>query len=411
MDSGIIKTKICIIGAGPAGATTSLFLSKLKVPHTIVDAGVFPRDKVCGDGLDLKVMRVLNHLDPKLVENEVLNNDNFSKAWGCSIIVSKNKRHDLGINTKGKTVKDYPFFFVSKRGYFDNFLVSKIGTEYASFYPGTKVQKLERKDSKWTITAVKDNKLVEIEADFIVGADGDHSAVLRSLGERKIDRQHYAGALRQYWKGIEGIHGNNHLEIYLPKSLPLAYFWIFPLPNSEANVGCGLVSEYLAKKSIDLKKLFNQLITEDPVLAERFKNAIPLEKPVGWGLPLASQGRKASGEGYLLVGDAAALICPTTGEGVGPGMISGYIAAHYLKRAVDVGNFSESMFRNYDREVNRRLQSDIKKYNMLRKVNPYLYNFFINVLSEMGIASYYFKKRVGKWIRTAKYDEIKIDMD
>jgi flavin-dependent dehydrogenase len=126
---------------------------------------------------------------------------------------------------------------------------------------------------------------------------------------------------------------------------------------------------------------------------------------------LASQGRKASGDGYLLVGDAAALICPTTGEGVGPGMISGYIAAHYLKRAVDAERFDQPMFANYDREVNRRLQSDIKKYNLLRKINPYLYNVFINVLSEIGLASYYFNKSVNKWIYTAKEEEIKIDMD
>jgi len=52
----IIKTAICIIGAGPAGAITSLFLSKMKIPHVIIDAAEFPRDKVCGDGLDLKVV-------------------------------------------------------------------------------------------------------------------------------------------------------------------------------------------------------------------------------------------------------------------------------------------------------------------------------------------------------------------
>ena len=76
----IIKTTICIIGAGPAGATTSLFLSKMNIPHVIIDAAEFPRDKVCGDGLDLKVMRVLNNLEPGLVEREILNNENFIQS-------------------------------------------------------------------------------------------------------------------------------------------------------------------------------------------------------------------------------------------------------------------------------------------------------------------------------------------
>ena len=48
-----IKTLICIIGAGPSGATCSIFLSKMGIAHVIVDAAVFPRDKICGDGIDL----------------------------------------------------------------------------------------------------------------------------------------------------------------------------------------------------------------------------------------------------------------------------------------------------------------------------------------------------------------------
>ncbi|MCC6282457.1 MAG: FAD-dependent monooxygenase, partial [Saprospiraceae bacterium] len=63
MTTDRIQTELLIVGAGPAGATTSLFLAKMGIPHTIVDAAAFPRDKICGDGLDLKVFRVLQHLD------------------------------------------------------------------------------------------------------------------------------------------------------------------------------------------------------------------------------------------------------------------------------------------------------------------------------------------------------------
>ncbi|MCB0530144.1 MAG: FAD-dependent monooxygenase, partial [Saprospiraceae bacterium] len=71
MSARTVQTEICIIGAGPAGATASLFLAKMGIPHLIVDAAVFPRDKVCGDGLDLKVVRVLRHLDPAIAEEEL----------------------------------------------------------------------------------------------------------------------------------------------------------------------------------------------------------------------------------------------------------------------------------------------------------------------------------------------------
>ena len=406
----IIQTNICIIGAGPAGATTSLFLSKMGISHTIVDAAVFPRDKVCGDALDLKVLRVLNHLDPSIVENEIMHDPNFAKAKGCSIIVSKNKSYTLSVKNASDKTDGYPFFFVTKRSYFDNFLVSKINPQYADFRQGITVKKIERTEVGWKIFAEDDNQNLQIVTKLIVGADGDHSVMLRTLGERKIERRNYAAALRQYWQGIEGITDDKNLEIYLPKSLPLAYLWIFPLPNGEANVGCGLASDMIADKSINLKTVFNQLITEDHALKDRFKNAQPLEKPVGWGLPLASQGRKASGDGYLLTGDAASLVCPTTGEGVGPGMMSGYIAAHYIQRAVKQNRYDKTMFSTYDREINRRLQDDVKKYNFLRKVSPILYNILINVLSATGIAGYYFNRSVNKWVDTAKNKAIEVDM-
>ena len=58
MPAELVKTDILVIGAGPAGATTALTLAKLGVSHLVVDAAVFPRDKICGDCLDLNLAAV-----------------------------------------------------------------------------------------------------------------------------------------------------------------------------------------------------------------------------------------------------------------------------------------------------------------------------------------------------------------
>ncbi len=404
------KTHICIIGAGPAGATTSLFLSKLKIPHFIIDAATFPRDKVCGDGLDLKVIRVLNNLDPNLVTQEILNNDNFIKCQGFVFNISKNKKALLTYRSKNGEA-NLPQFCFSKRQYFDNFLVSKINPAFATFFQSTKVEKIIEIGDERVITAINAKGKIEITTKLVVGADGDHSVVLKSLGKRPIDREHYSAGLRQYWKGIEGVSPNNHLELYLPKSLPFAYLWIFPLPNGEANVGCGLLSSLIAKNNINLKDLFNEIITKDPVIKDRFKNAAPLEKPVGWGLPMASLRRKASGNGWLLTGDAASLICPTTGEGIGPAMFSGFIAAQFIERAVQTNNFSADTFKNYDREIYKRLESGIKNNELLRKASPGFYKFFINTFATTFLCRYYFRKGVARWIKTAYEEDIKVSID
>jgi len=401
-----IHHAVCIIGAGPAGATTSLFLSKKHVPHLIIDAAEFPRDKVCGDALDLKVLRVLNQLDRTIVDNEIMHDDNFAKVWGCSVIAHAHKKYNLDVD---RTKHDYPFFLTCKRAYFDNFLALKIKAPFAEFRQGTKVKTIVRNKSQWLITATDQQGELQITSDLLIGADGDHSVVLRSLGERKIDRVHYIAALRQYWKGVSGCNPGNHIEIYLPKSLPLAYFWIFPLPNGEANIGCGLQSELMSKRSVDLKKLMHELITNDPAIAPRFANAVPMEKPVGWGLPIASARRKVYGDGYLLVGDAAGLICPTTGEGVGPAMISGLIAAEFIAKAVNEKRFDTGIFTGYDTAVFKRLEADIKKYNFLRHLWPTAYNSLIRILSGLGISRYYFNKNFHNWINTAKNKPIEVE--
>ena len=145
----------------------------------------------------------------------------------------------------------------------------------------------------------------------------------------------------------------------------------------------------------------HDIITNDPVMSHRFKNAEPLDKPAGWGLPLASLQRKASGNGWLLAGDAASLICPTTGEGIGPAMRSGYIAAHFIERAIQTNDFSYDTFKNYDREIYKDLRGDIKIFQRIKKMSPMFYNFFINVVSPSALCRYYFRKNVVKWIRTA----------
>ena len=66
------------------------------------------------------------------------------------------------------------------------------------------------------------------------------------------------------------------------------------------------------------------------MIKDRFKNATPLELPKGWGLPIASLKRELTGDGWILTGDAASLICPTSGEGIGPAMFSGYTAAQFI---------------------------------------------------------------------------------
>ncbi len=408
---GQINTTICIVGAGPAGAATSIFLSKLGIEHLIVDTAIFPRDKVCGDGLDMKTIRMLNHIDPSIIASEIANNSHFTASWGMRSISPKGRNRDFAFSPpKGKAL-EVPFF-VSKRFYFDDFLLKKIDTRTATLLQGTKVTNIAKEGNNWCLKASqKDGATLEINCQMLVGADGDHSIVLKHLGYRKINRDHYAGSVRQYWTGIEGIHEKHLLEFYYPPSIPMGYFWIFPQGNGSANVGYGITSSIAAKQHLNLRQTFMEIIQKDAAIAARFAKATPVDEPEGWGIPLASARRKVVGDGWLLVGDAASMVSPNTGEGIGTGMMTGYIAAKFLQKGLKAGNFSMATIGNYSREVFKRMEKEISSYEFYLR-HPGISNRIMNhLISDHAICQWGFHRIMKGWLSTAYHKEVEVNLD
>ena len=83
---------------------------------------------------------------------------------------------------------------------------------------------------------------------------------------------------------------------------------------------------------------------------------------------MASHHRKNHGNGWVLVGDAASLIDPFSGEGVGNALTSGKFAAKHIARALKEGNFSEQNFDAYDKELWDTIGPEIKTSYNLQKL-------------------------------------------
>jgi geranylgeranyl reductase family protein len=400
MSTKYLSTTICIIGAGPDGATTSIFLAKMGIEHVIVDAAEFPRDKICGDGLDFKTIRMLNHIDPNIIPNEIATHKDFVASWGLRSISHSGQLRDF-VHVPAPNKAHQCAYYISKRLNFDAFLANKIDTKFANFMPLTKVTKIVKDGEKWQLITTGKEGDITIVCNLVIGADGDHSILLRHLGERKIDRNHYAGAVRQYWQGISNLHEKNLLEIYFPKNLPMAYLWIFPLSNGEANVGLGMISKYASKRKINFRDQLKSIIETDPAIAGRFKNATPVTDIEGWGLPLASLKRNLAGNGYLLTGDAGSMISPSSGEGIGNAMITGYIAAHFIQQAIAKNDFSEASFANYNREVFRFFDDEIKAHNFFLKFSTISMWMLNNVWLKSKLFKRFYENKIKSWTRSA----------
>jgi len=140
-----------------------------------------------------------------------------------------------------------------------------------------------------------------------------------------------------------------------------------------------MLSSAVAAQKLNLKELLQNLLQTHPALVERFKEAQPLESVKGFGLPLGSKKRKISGERFLLTGDAAALIDPFSGEGIGNAIRSGRIAAEHIINCFAQKDFSAKFNKAYDQEIYRRMGKELKLSRTLQKLSRYagLLNFMI----------------------------------
>ncbi|MFI5218545.1 MAG: NAD(P)/FAD-dependent oxidoreductase [Bacteroidia bacterium] len=370
---------ITIIGAGPAGATASLFLAKEKIPHTIIDKAFFPRDKVCGDALSGKVLPILKKINPTFLEEIANDKETVLGSFGIKFAAPNGKSIDIPFKSVTSKVAYAPGF-ISKRIDFDNFLISKIDKQYAEFLQGTELIDFIQKGNGIELRVNCNGEEKMISSKLVICCDGDRSVIAKKAGGKIVEDKHYCGGIRAYYKNVSGMHEQNYVELHFIKELLPGYFWIFPLPNGMTNVGAGMLSESLSKKKVNLREAMLKAIAENATIKNRFANAELVGKIVGWGLPLGSKKRKISGERFMLCGDAASLIDPFTGEGISNAMYCGMVAAETAKESLNQNRFDSEFLKKYDENIYNRLWSELKLSHTLQKLcnYPRLFNFVVN---------------------------------
>jgi len=379
-----LQTSVIIIGAGPAGASASFFLSKYEIPHVVIEKETFPRDKVCGDACSGKTALVINRANSGWLDEILKDTNNFLPSWGITFVAPNGKGIDIPFMAQ-KTAETKPPGFTAKRLAFDNFLFNKMPSPYCTIIQNTKVANIEKSNDEIFVTAQQGENQYEITGNLIIGADGDKSIVRKKFLNGNASPKAYAVGLRAYYKGITGMNTENFIELhFLPEMLP-GYFWIFPLPNNMANVGVGVLSGVVRDKKINLREQMLFAIKNNPNIAPRFANAELTDKIQGWGLPLAMERQPISGDNYILTGDAASLIDPFSGEGIGNAMYSSMLAAAAIKECKKQNNYSaEFLKQKYDDLLYKRLGDEFRISAALQRLCRYswLFNFVVNKASK-----------------------------
>ncbi|MGZ3863044.1 MAG: NAD(P)/FAD-dependent oxidoreductase [Bacteroidia bacterium] len=360
---------IVICGAGPAGSTCALALGRSGLRVSLIEKSTFPRDKICGDALAAYVPKVLNTIDPDLVK--AFENFTDKEKVNTIRIVAPNQSY-LDVKTK-------EYGHISARLRFDNFLFEEVQKlTNVTILQNTAINDVTIEDRGVTIFLDNGTK---IESQLIIGCDGAQGIVAKKLTDTKIDLNHNSGAVRAYYKNVSGMEPLTFELHFLQDILP-GYFWIFPLPDNQCNVGIGLLSKTISEKKVNLKAKLTEVINEVPYIKERFKNAEMISEIKGFGLPLGSRKVQMSGNRFMLCGDAASLIDPATGEGIGQAMVSGRYAGWHAMECFKKNDFSGAFMKEYDNLVYAKLWKDHKRrYTIQKLINgrPKLVNSIVRI--------------------------------
>ncbi len=364
---------IVIIGGGPSGSIAARLLSGKGFRMALLEKSVFPRDKICGDALSADVVNQLYKIDNNLGE-DFIKNVKKQNSSGVTFIAPNKKKLEIPFLNPARPNSGG---FISKRIDFDNFLFNQIkSSRDIEVHEGINVKEISEKEE---YVEVKSEDQV-FKCKILLGADGANSIVNKFLSKNKLEREHHSAGVRQYYENVKGFNQGKHIELHFYKELLPGYFWIFPLAENKANVGLGILSSTVAEKKINLKTKLKELIETEPELRTRFSEAKPLEKVQGFGLPIGSKKRTISGNRYLLLGDAAGLIDPFTGEGIGNAIRSARVAAGHVQNCFQERKFDAMFNLRYDNEIYKRMWNELRigrKLQMLLKY-PGLFNFIVN---------------------------------
>ena len=369
----MIETDICVLGAGPGGVATALQLARLNIRSILVDKAIFPRDKICGDAVSGKVAYAFNRIDKDIFVDFIKKDDIKVNCWGIKLIYPGNTVIDLRYKPEleySELTGEKPIGFVSKREDFDHFLIEYIKKEpLIDLREGVSISDFEKTPNGYILSDKKKN--IQIQAKIVIAADGAQSQFARKEGGIEKDPKHFAGSVRAYYKNVKGCSEFNHIELHYLDKFSSGYLWVFPLPNNTANVGFGMRTDKIKKNKTNLKTDMLKILAEHPRFKDRFGEAELVSDIRGFGLPLGSKKRKLSGENYMLVGDAAALIDPLTGEGIGNAAVSGRFAALQAAECLKENNFSAEFMNAYDKEVYNKLWKELRISTQLQRTFSY----------------------------------------
>ena len=352
---------VAIVGGGPAGAATAIALRRRGIDAVILDRAAFPRDKVCGDVLLPEAQDGLRALGLDLADLE-------ARAYPCTgVRYSAARGAEVAGLFRDRAGAPSPWWMIRRR-HLDAWLLDQARRAGARVYERAAVEDVLTQAGSvvnGVMVRGRDGARHRILARVVVGADGASSVIARSVGAFTRQPDHTCIAGRAYVSGVS--LPQPFLEVFTTDRILPGCAWIVPVSATEVNVGIGLVQATARQLDSTPQTVFEGFRRESTLLGQRLKEAGPIALQ-GWMLPAATEQRPLAGPGWVLVGDAGAMVDPFTGHGIQNAIAAAGLAAGAIGEALQSRDPRGSLAA-YETRWRHTFTADIERGRLLQRLH------------------------------------------
>jgi menaquinone-9 beta-reductase len=333
VDAGsLIHFDVVVVGGGPAGTAAAFTAKSLGLKVCLIDKATFPREKLCGGLVTPRSRRIHSVIFGADIDNELLVESDA--IWFHSKLKILEK------------IVGYKKLYFCMRFNFDHSLIERCRDKGVDMKLGCSVSSIDF-----------DLKIIETNSEFsctygvLIAADGANSQVAKMIFGEAFDKQKIGFGLEVEVPRAALPHQGEHVEIDFAAA-KWGYGWVFPKKES-FTVGVGGIH----RLNPDMKDRFSTYMASKGLDISQYKVK-------GQYVPFGDFKKIPGDKNVLLVGDAAGVVDPITGEGIAYAFETGHFAALAAQEAILHGKPASAL--EYFTADFRRITNTIKQANLWR---------------------------------------------
>jgi len=310
--------EVGIIGGGPAGSTAAAYLADYGFNVCLFEKKSFPRETLCGEFLTIEVIYYLQQL--QLFEEFISLQPNKIKSFRI-------------FNSSGKSISSKFNFdaYGLSRSYFDNLLLCNAKRKGITVFQPAEVKQIISKKSSYQLSVKnEEQKEINIDVNHLIAAYGKQNHLDNSLKRNFINQKSKLNGIKFHLnKNQLREFPADEIQIYAADNI---YCGVNAVDNNKVTLG------FLEDRNREQPPPRKQLI-ELREKNKAFKNLFnENDENLFDNLPIYGTGniyfgrRNLVEDGIFFIGDAAGVIAPLSGDGIGIAMESGKLIADLFQK-------------------------------------------------------------------------------